>query len=52
MKMKTCFDCKNFCYDELYDEETNEEYDVSYCKIGNETDGYDTKACDDFEEEE
>jgi hypothetical protein len=46
----TCLECKHYCYDELFDSETGEEYDMGYCKIGNETDGYTSKACDDFAE--
>lgn len=48
----TCIECKHYCYDELFDSETGEEYDMGYCKICNDTDGYDSKACDDFEKEE
>ena len=44
----TCLECKHYCYDEVFDTETGEEYETGYCKIGNETDGYSSKACDDF----
>ena len=43
-----CLECKHYFYDEVFDIETGEEYETGYCKIGNETDGYNSKACDDF----
>ena len=46
--MKTCLECKFFRYDELFDEEAGEEFDYGYCEIGHETEGYATRACEDF----
>ena len=45
-----CLNCKHYCEDEYLDEETLEESFFGYCKTGHITYGYDTKACDDFEE--